>query len=189
MENLYVFGTGNAQATHCYNTCFALRDGDEYFMVDAGGGNGILRILEDMEHLGPRRAGRIGNNQLLQALPVDTAGRYGDPLPGDRRVFAQPSAEDGGPLLGQPFAGCRRAVGTGAAPQQNPQFGHLGEFVRARESFGPGFEDPAVVADRRIDHGAALPEIDVVRIGLRLRFRTREKSQGAHQGAHPYLVQ
>ena len=147
------------------------------------------RILEDMEHLGPRRAGRIGNNQLLQALPVDTAGRYGDPLPGDRRVFAQPSAEDGGPLLGQPFAGCRRAVGAGAAPQQNPQFGHLGEFVRARESFGPGFEDPAVVADRRIDHGAALPEIDVVRIGLRLRFRTREKSQGAHQGAHPYLVQ
>ena len=49
MENLYVFGTGNAQATHCYNTCFALRDGDEYFMVDAGGGNGILRILEDMD--------------------------------------------------------------------------------------------------------------------------------------------
>lgn len=29
MEQLYVFGTGNAQAIHCYNTCFALRDGDE----------------------------------------------------------------------------------------------------------------------------------------------------------------
>lgn len=49
MEKLYVFGTGNALATHCYNTCFALRDGDEYFMVDAGGGNGILGILEDMD--------------------------------------------------------------------------------------------------------------------------------------------
>ncbi len=49
MEELYVFGTGNAQATRCYNTCFAIRDGDEYFLVDAGGGNGILRILEDME--------------------------------------------------------------------------------------------------------------------------------------------
>ena len=49
MEQLYVFGTGNAQATNCYNTCFALRDGDEYFMVDAGGGNGILKILDDMK--------------------------------------------------------------------------------------------------------------------------------------------
>ena len=49
MEELYVFGTGNANATHYYNTCFALRDEDQYFMVDAGGGNGILRILEDMK--------------------------------------------------------------------------------------------------------------------------------------------
>ena len=39
MEELYVFGTGNAQATRCYNTCFAIKDGDEFFMVDAGGGN------------------------------------------------------------------------------------------------------------------------------------------------------
>lgn len=49
MEELYVFGTGNAQATRCYNTCFAIRDGEEFFMVDAGGGNGILRILDDMK--------------------------------------------------------------------------------------------------------------------------------------------
>lgn len=49
MEELYVFGTGNANATRCYNTCFALRSGDEFFMTDAGGGNGILRILEQME--------------------------------------------------------------------------------------------------------------------------------------------
>ena len=45
-ELLYVFGTGNAAVTNLYNTCFALRDSDEYFMVDAGGGNGILKILE-----------------------------------------------------------------------------------------------------------------------------------------------
>ena len=55
MEELYVFGTGNAQATRCYNTCFAIKDGDEFFMVDAGGGNGILGILEkmnvDMAHI------------------------------------------------------------------------------------------------------------------------------------------
>ena len=44
-ELLYVFGTGNAAVTNLYNTCFALRDSDEYFMVDAGGGNGILKIL------------------------------------------------------------------------------------------------------------------------------------------------
>lgn len=49
MEQLYVFGTGNAAVTHYYNTCFAIRDDDEYFMVDAGGGNGILKILKDMD--------------------------------------------------------------------------------------------------------------------------------------------
>ncbi len=49
MEQLYVFGTGNAIVTRCYNTCFAIKNSDgEYFMVDTGGGNGILRILEDM---------------------------------------------------------------------------------------------------------------------------------------------
>lgn len=47
-EQLYVFGTGNAAVTRCYNTCFALRSGEEFFMVDTGGGNGILGILEDM---------------------------------------------------------------------------------------------------------------------------------------------
>ena len=49
MEQLYVFGTGNATVTRYYNTCFAIRDGEEYFMTDAGGGNGILGILEDMK--------------------------------------------------------------------------------------------------------------------------------------------
>lgn len=49
MEELYVFGTGNAAVTHYYNTCFALHSDGQYFMVDAGGGNGILRILEDMK--------------------------------------------------------------------------------------------------------------------------------------------
>ncbi len=44
---LIMLGTGNAMVTHCYNTCFALREGSEFFLVDAGGGNGILRQLED----------------------------------------------------------------------------------------------------------------------------------------------
>lgn len=48
MEQLYVFGTGYATATNCYNTCFAIKKNHEYFMTDAGGGNGILSILNNM---------------------------------------------------------------------------------------------------------------------------------------------
>ena len=47
MEKLIVLGTGNAQAVHCYNTCFAMKNGEEYFLTDAGGGNGILLALEN----------------------------------------------------------------------------------------------------------------------------------------------
>lgn len=43
---LIILGTGNAMATRCYNTCFALKNGNEYFLVDAGGGNGIFIQLE-----------------------------------------------------------------------------------------------------------------------------------------------
>ncbi|WP_419020763.1 MBL fold metallo-hydrolase, partial [Eubacterium callanderi] len=45
-EKLIVLGTGNAMVTEYYNTCFAIKSGKEYFMVDAGGGNGILRQLK-----------------------------------------------------------------------------------------------------------------------------------------------
>lgn len=45
-EELVVLGTGNATAIHCYNTCFAIRDGARTLLVDAGGGNGILLQLE-----------------------------------------------------------------------------------------------------------------------------------------------
>ncbi len=46
MEKITVLGTGNAMATRCYNTCFALHQGEEILLVDAGGGNGILVQLE-----------------------------------------------------------------------------------------------------------------------------------------------
>lgn len=49
MDRLLVFGTGNATVTECYNTCFSLTDGEKYLLVDAGGGNGILRILKHMQ--------------------------------------------------------------------------------------------------------------------------------------------
>lgn len=49
MEELYVIGTGNAMVTTCYNTCFALRREDEYFLVDCGGGNTIMKKLHNMQ--------------------------------------------------------------------------------------------------------------------------------------------
>lgn len=47
---LYVLGTGHATVTRCYNTCFAINGEDGgYFLIDAGGGNGILSQLQKME--------------------------------------------------------------------------------------------------------------------------------------------
>ena len=55
LKELILLGTGNAMVTKCFNTCFAIRQDDEYFLVDAGGGNGILAQLEkadiDMCHI------------------------------------------------------------------------------------------------------------------------------------------
>ena len=42
---LTMLGTGHATVTKCYNTCFALTEGNRHFLVDAGGGNGILERL------------------------------------------------------------------------------------------------------------------------------------------------
>lgn len=43
---LHILGTGNGGAIKCYNTCFALENNNEYFLVDGGGGNQILLQLE-----------------------------------------------------------------------------------------------------------------------------------------------
>lgn len=43
---LQMLGTGSAMVTRCYNTCFTIRNGEELLLVDAGGGNGILRQAE-----------------------------------------------------------------------------------------------------------------------------------------------
>lgn len=45
-ETLILLGTGNATVTRCFNTCFAIQTGEEYFLVDTGGGNGIMTQLE-----------------------------------------------------------------------------------------------------------------------------------------------
>ena len=45
-EKLILLGTGNAAVTKCYNTCFAIQKNETVFLVDTGGGNGILTQLE-----------------------------------------------------------------------------------------------------------------------------------------------
>ena len=42
-----MLGTGHATVTKCYNTCFTISENGKHFLVDAGGGNGILKQLED----------------------------------------------------------------------------------------------------------------------------------------------
>ena len=44
---LTMLGTGNAMVTNCYNTCFALEEDGRCFLVDAGGGNTILKRLRE----------------------------------------------------------------------------------------------------------------------------------------------
>ena len=44
---LTMLGTGMAVVKNCYNTCFVLSEGENHFLVDGGGGNQILKILED----------------------------------------------------------------------------------------------------------------------------------------------
>lgn len=46
---IIMLGTGNAMATECYNTCFVIENNNEYFMVDAGGGNTVLGRLKSAE--------------------------------------------------------------------------------------------------------------------------------------------
>ena len=42
-----MLGTGHATVTNCYNTCFTISENNKHFLVDAGGGNGILKQLKD----------------------------------------------------------------------------------------------------------------------------------------------
>ena len=44
---LTMLGTGNAMVTECYNTCFVMQEDDKYFLVDCGGGNGLLHQLKE----------------------------------------------------------------------------------------------------------------------------------------------
>lgn len=48
MEQLTALGTGYAVAARCYTTCFTISDGQEHFMMDTGGGSGVLTNLEKL---------------------------------------------------------------------------------------------------------------------------------------------
>lgn len=41
-----MLGTGNAMTTACYQTCFILQEREQLFLVDGGGGNGLLKQLK-----------------------------------------------------------------------------------------------------------------------------------------------
>ena len=45
ISRVTMLGTGNAMCVNCYNTCFYLHSPHGGMLVDAGGGNGILRQL------------------------------------------------------------------------------------------------------------------------------------------------
>lgn len=45
--NITFLGTGHAATTELYNTCFVVSEGTNRFMVDAGGGNGVLKQLKE----------------------------------------------------------------------------------------------------------------------------------------------
>ena len=48
-EQLTAIGTGFAIASKCYTTCFTISDGNEHFMIDTGGGSGVLTNLEKLD--------------------------------------------------------------------------------------------------------------------------------------------
>lgn len=45
---LTILGTGNAMVTEVYNTCFVISKENDHFLVDAGGGNQILKRLKEV---------------------------------------------------------------------------------------------------------------------------------------------
>ena len=47
--NINILGTGDALTLKNYNTCFTLSENNEHFLVDCGGGNGILKQLNQKD--------------------------------------------------------------------------------------------------------------------------------------------
>ena len=41
-----MLGTGHGTAINCYNTCFTIDNGNEYFLVDAGGRKWHIKAIK-----------------------------------------------------------------------------------------------------------------------------------------------
>ena len=71
---LVILGTGNAMVTRVYNTCFAIAQGEDFFLVDAGGGNGILVQAEkaglDWTHLAGMFVTHAHTDHILDVIWV-----------------------------------------------------------------------------------------------------------------------
>lgn len=101
-ERLIVLGTGNAVATRCYNTCFAIEGKEGLILCDAGGGNGILRQLEaagigweQVHHLILTHAHcdhLLGAVWVVRLIATQmNAGKYD----GQLHIYCDPSVRDG----------------------------------------------------------------------------------------------
>lgn len=67
--SIVFLGTGHANATECFNSCFAIKQNDSVFLVDSGGGNGILKQLKNSSiNLESIRAIFISHNHLDHIL-------------------------------------------------------------------------------------------------------------------------
>ena len=99
---LIMLGTGHATVTKCYNTCFLLHDDEDYFMVDAGGGNGILGILEEqgvsLTKIHDLFVTHAHSDHILGAVwiirKIGQLMRQGE-YEGDLRIYANASVAEG----------------------------------------------------------------------------------------------
>ena len=62
---LIMLGTGSAMVTKCYNTCFALRREEEYFLMDLDSTNGT--------YINGKRLGGDGMEKLQQGDRISFA--------------------------------------------------------------------------------------------------------------------
>ena len=108
MEKLHVLGTGYALATRVYNTCFAITNDRGTLLVDAGGGNGILRQMEDagigfetvhdffITHAHPDHLnGAVW--VLRKIMTMINAGKY----EGDLHIYCHASVREGLTMIGE----------------------------------------------------------------------------------------
>ena len=99
---LTMLGTGHATVTKCYNTCFLLHENEEYFMVDAGGGNQILGILEEygieLNKIHDLFVTHAHSNHILGAVwmirKIGQLMRQGE-YDGELRIYAHEQVVDG----------------------------------------------------------------------------------------------